>query len=156
MAQAAKILSGPKSTLVPFEYYEEKSSGELTPVSARVGETDMGFGAWIRVYGRRVWRRSYMRPWTEVKSAEIYVGGIVYMDQWDCTQYSVFSTPIPAVVQIWEGRGYTGGHNSQSHWDDRQEQRQITNLLRSGFSVCDKTSSGNTGGYYPKILFWKK
>ena len=62
---------------------------------------------------------------------------------------------VPESHSVWEGKGYSGGHTSQSHWDTEQECRQIKTLLKEGFFVKNLTSTGSTGGYYPKVAYWK-
>lgn len=60
----------------------------------------------------------------------------------------------PAEAQTWEGRGYSGGHVSQSYWDTEQEDRKMCSLIKQGFFVQDTTERGQTGGYYPSVKFW--
>ena len=62
---------------------------------------------------------------------------------------------IPEKYEVWKGRGYTGGHTSQSHWDTLQESGEIARLISSGYSGIDKTTEGNTSGYYPEVWYWK-
>jgi hypothetical protein len=61
----------------------------------------------------------------------------------------------PSDAKIWEGRGYTGGHVSQSGWDTDQQYVRAFELLEAGYHVCDLTEKGNVGGYYPSLAYWK-
>ncbi len=61
----------------------------------------------------------------------------------------------PDHAKIWEGRGYAGGHVSQSGWDTSQQYRRAFELLEAGYHVVDLTESGNVGGYYPSLAYWK-
>ena len=62
---------------------------------------------------------------------------------------------VPEKYEVWKGRGYTGGHTSQSRWDTYQEARESARLISLGYSGIDKTTEGNTSGYYPEIWYWK-
>jgi hypothetical protein len=61
----------------------------------------------------------------------------------------------PDDAQVWVGRGYTGGHVSQAHWDTDQEYRQSISLLQQGYFIKNITVIGLTGTYRPKVLYWK-
>lgn len=61
----------------------------------------------------------------------------------------------PDHAKIWEGMSYSGGHVSQSHWDTSQQYRRAYELLESGYHVIDLTHTGNVGGYYPSLAYWK-
>lgn len=67
-----------------------------------------------------------------------------------------FEGEIPSQAHTWEGRGYRGGHVSQSHWDTTQEFKQAFFLLVEGFKVVDTTEKGHVSGYYPKLKYWKE
>jgi hypothetical protein len=62
----------------------------------------------------------------------------------------------PPTAEIWEGRGYRGGHTSQKGWDTTQQINEMFRLICNGFIVLDKTTEGNTSGYYPKVLYWRE
>jgi hypothetical protein len=64
-------------------------------------------------------------------------------------------TPPPNAIR-WKGRGYSGGHTSQSHWDTSQQVDEMFRLICSGFIVLDETTEGNTSGYYPKVSYWRE
>lgn len=89
-------------------------------------------------------------------SYKFHDGGITWVDDYGYDQCEPFVLEnIPTNAEIWEGRGYTGGHVSQSHWDTDQEKREIYRLVSEGYRVVDKSWQGNVGGYYSRVLFWK-
>lgn len=58
-------------------------------------------------------------------------------------------------VLTWIGRGYSGGHVSQSNWDVDQEHRKMGQLIRAGYGVQNTTKEGQTGGYFPSVKYWE-
>jgi hypothetical protein len=67
-----------------------------------------------------------------------------------------FEGKVPEHAHTWEGRGYGGGHVSQSHWDTTQESKQAFSLLVEGWRVVDTTEEGHLSGYYPELRYWKE
>jgi len=65
---------------------------------------------------------------------------------------------VPKEIEIWEGRGYSGGHVSQDDWRDPicdSVFAKMVSLIKKGYYVIDKTRQGQTSGLYPAVGFWK-
>ena len=56
--------------------------------------------------------------------------------------------------EIWLQGGYTGGHTSQSHWDNGIEDRAVASIQKHfpDMHVRGYANEGNTSGYYPSIV----
>ena len=67
-----------------------------------------------------------------------------------------FEGEIPSHAHTWEGRGYGGGHGSQSYWDTTQQFKEAFRLLIDGWKVVDTTEEGHVSGYYPELRYWKE
>lgn len=87
----------------------------------------------------------------EEYKTNLYKGGHVL-------QKDGYLRPFPKNIQknmvqldVWEGRGYSGGHVSQSDWDVEAEDRLMVQALKEGFYCEDVTRTGRTGGYYPAV-----
>jgi hypothetical protein len=85
-----------------------------------------------------------------------HIGGLLGTKPNERRVFGVFNVEIQKDALVWEGHGYIGGHVSQSHWDTAQEDRKIFDLINSQYYVKDETHRGNTGGYYPKVSYWKE
>ena len=56
--------------------------------------------------------------------------------------------------EIWLQGGYTGGHTSQSHWDNEVEDRAVASIqeIFPDMYVRGYPNEGNTSGYYPSVV----
>ena len=56
--------------------------------------------------------------------------------------------------EIWLKGGYTGGHTSQSHWDNEIEDRAAASIKKvyPDMHVRGYANEGNTSGYYPSVV----
>ena len=56
--------------------------------------------------------------------------------------------------EIWLQGGYTGGHTSQSHWDNEVEDRAVASIkeIFPDMYVRGYANEGNTSGYYPSVI----
>jgi hypothetical protein len=56
--------------------------------------------------------------------------------------------------EIWLQGGYTGGHTSQSSWDNEVEDRAVASIQKAfpDMDVRGYANEGNTSGYYPSVV----
>ena len=69
--------------------------------------------------------------------------------------YPIEFKVTPSHATFLKGRGYMGGHVSQSGWDTDVEVSMMLEKLKEGYFVADQTEMGNVSGYYPEIAYWK-
>ena len=66
-------------------------------------------------------------------SYKFHDGGITWVDDYGFNQCEPFVFEnVPANAETWKGRGYTGGHVSQSHWIPTRKTEKYTALYRKG------------------------